>query len=141
MEQTASHLLSDYEDFGDDVLEISHYVKVKSCPTRRARGRLDSHRQIGLFCGFGFCPFRGRVSSRQPPVTRAVETVEKVPFQILSIEKWDEPIEKHLVFGVLCNIFGGFQACCGRFFRNFFNQRVFRQSRWARELKGTLSNQ
>ena len=25
-----------------------------------------------LFRGFGFCPFRGRVSSRQPPVTRAV---------------------------------------------------------------------
>jgi nitroreductase len=27
----------------------------------RARGRLDSHRQIGLFLGFGFFPFRGRV--------------------------------------------------------------------------------
>jgi hypothetical protein len=38
----------------------------------RARGRLDSHRQNGLFRGFGLCPFRGRVSSRQPPVTRAV---------------------------------------------------------------------
>ena len=38
----------------------------------RARGRLDSHRQIGLFRGFGLWPFRGRVSSLQPPVTRAV---------------------------------------------------------------------
>jgi len=32
--------------------------------------RLDSHRQIGLFRGSGFCPFRGRVSSLQPPVSR-----------------------------------------------------------------------
>jgi hypothetical protein len=59
--------------------------------------------------GFGLPPFRGRVSSRQPPVpreqhaglTRAVETVEKVPFQKLTIEKWDKTIEKRLVF--LCS--------------------------------------
>ena len=38
----------------------------------RARGRLDSHRQNGLFRGLRFAPFRGRVSSLQPPVTRAV---------------------------------------------------------------------
>jgi hypothetical protein len=38
--------------------------------TRRARGRLDSHRQNGLFHSLGFCPFRGRVSSLQPPVTQ-----------------------------------------------------------------------
>jgi hypothetical protein len=30
-------------------------------PTRRARGWLDSHRQIGFIRGFGFCPFRRRV--------------------------------------------------------------------------------
>jgi len=40
--------------------------------TRRARGRLDSHRQNGFFRGFGFYPFWERVSSLQPPVTRAV---------------------------------------------------------------------
>jgi hypothetical protein len=45
---------------------------VKKRLTVRARGRLDSHRQIGNFRSFGFCPFRGRVSSLQPPVTRAV---------------------------------------------------------------------
>jgi hypothetical protein len=28
-----------------------------------------SHRQIGLFRGFRFFPFRERVSSRQPPVS------------------------------------------------------------------------
>jgi hypothetical protein len=27
-------------------------------PTRRARGRLDSHRFFGFFRGFGFSPFR-----------------------------------------------------------------------------------
>jgi hypothetical protein len=36
-----------------------------SRPTRRARGRLDSHRQNGFFRGFGFCPFRG--ASLVPP--------------------------------------------------------------------------
>ena len=35
-------------------------------------GGLDSHRQNGIFRGFGFCSFRERVSSLQPPVTRAV---------------------------------------------------------------------
>jgi len=40
------------------------------CPTRRARGRLDSHRQMGIFRGFVFLPFRERVSSLQPPVSR-----------------------------------------------------------------------
>jgi len=32
------------------------------------------------------------------------ETVEKVPFQKLIIEKWDKNIEKHFVFCVLNNI-------------------------------------
>jgi hypothetical protein len=52
------------QEFEDDAKDLR--------PTRRARGRLDSHRQNGFFRGFGFCPFRGRVSSLQPPVTRAV---------------------------------------------------------------------
>jgi hypothetical protein len=34
-------------------------------PTRRARGRLDSHRQIGLFRGFGFFSVSG--ASLVPP--------------------------------------------------------------------------
>ena len=40
--------------------------------TSRARGRLDSHRQIGNFRGFGFCPFGRRVSCLWPTVTRVV---------------------------------------------------------------------
>ena len=38
----------------------------------RARGRLDSHRFLAFFVALEFCPFRERISSRQPPVTRAV---------------------------------------------------------------------
>jgi hypothetical protein len=45
-------------------------VRSASWLTRRARGRLDSHRQIGLFRGFVAYPFCERVSSRQPPVSR-----------------------------------------------------------------------
>jgi hypothetical protein len=54
-------------------------------PTRRARGRLDSHRQIGFFRGFGFCPFRERVSSLQPPVTRAVSQHEGFEKGVLQV--------------------------------------------------------
>jgi hypothetical protein len=43
------------------------------CPTRRARGRLDSHRHIGLFHGFGFCPFRGQV--HVPPAVADAQDV------------------------------------------------------------------
>ena len=49
-------------------------------PTQRARGRLDSHRQNGFVRGFGLPPFRGRVSSLQPPVTRAVGLQSKMLF-------------------------------------------------------------
>jgi len=59
------------------------------------------------------------IHALQPPVTRAVETVEKVPFQKLLFEKWDGYIEKHLLLGVPDNIFGDFLSCCGRFLRIF----------------------
>ena len=60
--------------------------------TQRERERLDSHRQIGFFHGSGFCPFRGRVSSHQPPVTRAVGRplhlfCEKFPKIVVSLIK------------------------------------------------------
>jgi hypothetical protein len=38
-------------------------------PTTRTAGFTPPN---WYFRGFGFCPFRERVSSRQPPVTRAV---------------------------------------------------------------------
>ncbi len=60
--------------------------------TMHARGRLDSHRQIGFFVVSGLFRFVGesRPSSRAPRgITRAVETVEKVPFQKMIFEKWD----------------------------------------------------
>ena len=41
-------------------------------PTQRARGRLDSHRQIGFFVALGLDRFVGGTTSLQPPVTRAV---------------------------------------------------------------------
>jgi hypothetical protein len=48
--------------------------------TRRARGRLDSHRQIGFFVALGFVRFVERVSSLQPPVTRAVGQLKYIRF-------------------------------------------------------------
>jgi hypothetical protein len=44
----------------------------KGRPTQRARGRLDSGRQIGFFVALGFIRFGGEPTSLQPPVTRAV---------------------------------------------------------------------
>ena len=40
--------------------------------TMRARGRLDSLRQIGFIAALGFIRFVGESMSLQPPVTRAV---------------------------------------------------------------------
>jgi hypothetical protein len=48
-----------------------HGVHADPAENTRDR-RLDSHRQIGIFVVLGFFPFRGQVSSLQPPVTRAV---------------------------------------------------------------------
>jgi hypothetical protein len=50
-----------------ELLEISNSDRVclpSPHLTMRARGRLDSHRQIGLFRGFGLCP-SPRPSSRR----------------------------------------------------------------------------
>jgi hypothetical protein len=73
--------------------------------------------------------------SPQPPVTQAVETVEKVIFQKLSFEKWEKNVEKHLVFGVPHNIlaaFWHFLSPLWEIFMNISRTRVFRQSRWAK---------
>jgi hypothetical protein len=42
------------------------------------------------------------------PVTPAVETVEKVPFQKHMVWKWEKTTEKHLVFGHFGQRFGDF---------------------------------
>jgi hypothetical protein len=46
--------LSKYKSSANIGRVVSHLIK-------RERGRVDSHRQIGFTCGFGFYPFRGRV--------------------------------------------------------------------------------
>ena len=54
-------------------------------------------------------------------LTRAVETVEKVPFQKMIFEKWDRNTEKHLVFCVLSNILAIFEPVVGDFYEHFSN--------------------
>jgi hypothetical protein len=41
-------------------------------PTGRARGRVDSHRQLGVVRDFGFFHFVSESTSLQPPVTQTV---------------------------------------------------------------------
>ena len=62
-----------------------HGVHADPAPLSGASG-LDSYQQIGFFRGFGFYPFRERVSSLQPPVTRAVGRQEKVNSEICRSE-------------------------------------------------------
>ena len=57
--------------------------------------------------------------------TQAVETVEKVPFQKLIIEKWDRNIEKRLVFCVPNNILAIFEPVVGDFCENFSGKEFF----------------
>jgi hypothetical protein len=59
------------------------------------------------------------------PVTPAVETVEKVPFQKSAFEKRVRNIEKRLVFCVLNNIFAIFEPAVGDFCENFSNKGFF----------------
>jgi len=57
-----------------------------------------------------------------PPVsTQTVETVEKVPFKKMIIEKWDRNAEKYLVFCVLSNILAIFKPVVGEFYEHFSN--------------------
>jgi hypothetical protein len=58
-------------------------------------------------------------------VTQTVETVEKVPFQILIFEKWVRNIEKRIVFCVLKNILAIFEPGVGDFCENFSNKGFF----------------
>jgi hypothetical protein len=68
---------------------LLHSPIQESCPTQRARGRLESHRQNGFIRYFSFALFRGRVSSRQPLVTRAIRfqlrtiIVNKIPIEFI----------------------------------------------------------
>jgi hypothetical protein len=63
-------------------------------------------------------------------VPRAVEAVEKVPFQKLMFEKWDRNIEKRLVFLCSNKILAIFERVVGDFLRELSKRGVFRQSRW-----------
>jgi len=59
------------------------------------------------------------------PVTLAVETVEKVPFQKLIFGKWVRNIEKCLVFCVLKNILAIFEPVVRDFCENFSYKGFF----------------
>ena len=52
---------------------------------------------------------------------QTVETVEKVPFKKMIIEKWDRNAEKYLVFCVLSNILAIFKPVVGEFYEHFSN--------------------
>ncbi len=73
------------------------------------RRTMRAHGRLGLCAFFGLVPELWRFSvsklfSPQPPVTRAVETVEKVPFRKLIFGKCDKNIGQCLVFCVPNNI-------------------------------------
>jgi hypothetical protein len=59
------------------------------------------------------------------PVPPAVETVEKVPFQKLTFEKWRKNIEERLVFCVPNNILAIFEPVVGAFCESFSNKGFF----------------
>ena len=75
-------------------------------------------------CSSGDAHGRGRIYP-----ARAVEAVEKVPFQKLMFEKWDTNIEKRLVFLCSNKIFAIFERVVGDFLRELSKRGVFRQSR------------
>jgi hypothetical protein len=81
-----------------------------------------------LILAFGFTVILALSSPAHEPVTRAVETVEKVPFQKLIFEKWDRNIEKRLVLYVSNNIltiFEPFLSLLWEFFVKIFQTKGF----------------
>ena len=94
-------------------------VANKACSGRLVRGAF-----FRLFLNERWFPFPSLVP-HQPPLTQAVETVEKVPFQKLTFEKWDRIIEKRLVFCVLNNILAIFEPVVGDFCESFSNKGFF----------------
>ena len=86
-------------------------------------GRSPHFQRSGPNSGFGVW----RLFSPIPALagTPAVETVEKVPFQKLTFEKWGRNIEEHLVFCVPNNILAIFEPVVGDFCENFSNKGFF----------------
>ena len=70
----------------------------KSGLTKRAVDWRDSARLTSIFLALGFSCSQALSKPARQPLTPAVETVEKVPFQKLTFEKWVKNIEKHLFF-------------------------------------------
>ena len=65
-------------------------------------------------------------------ITQAVETVEKVPFRKYFLKSGRETLNRDCFLvsrTTYWQHFDVFYACRGRFFRTFFESRVFRQSR------------
>ena len=94
----------------------------KNRPTQRAADGGDSARLISIFFPSGLYCSQAFVYSRpRPPLTQAVETVEKVPFQKMIFEKWDRNTEKHLVFCILSNILAIFEPVVGGYCEHFSN--------------------
>jgi hypothetical protein len=85
----------------------------------------DSAASTSIFLALGFSCSQALSQPAPPPLTQTVETVEKVPFQKLTFEKWVKNIEKHLVFCVLNDILAIFELVVGDFCEIFSNKRFF----------------
>jgi hypothetical protein len=65
----------------------------------------ESARLTSLFFALGlYCPQAFVHPAPRPPLTQAIETVEKVPFQKPTFEKWEGNTKKRLIFGAPHNI-------------------------------------
>jgi hypothetical protein len=89
----------------------------------RALPSLEGIQPIEFSLHFGFC-----LQFPHLPLTLAVETVEKVPFQKSVFEKWERNTEKCLVFGLPHNIsatFRRFLSLLWETFMSIFQTRGF----------------
>jgi hypothetical protein len=78
-----------------------------------------------FFYTLGFICFRALSKPTHKRVTQTVETVEKVPFQKLILEKWDRNTEKYLVFCIPHNILAIFEPVVGDFCEDFLQKEFF----------------
>jgi hypothetical protein len=100
-------------------------LKHKTHPTQRALDAGESARFSGSSPASTFSVWTALPSSTPAHVTPTVETVEKVPFQKLTFEKWVKNIEERLVFCVPNNILAIFEPVVGDFCESFSNKGFF----------------
>ena len=103
-------------------MKIAQHAKQ---PTEAFSGRRGFCATYKPFLASSFPCSRTEYTPSHLWLTQTVETVEKVPFQKMIVEKWNRNTEKRLVFCVPNNILAIFEPVVGDFYEHFSTKGFF----------------